>query len=82
MQKLKANEVIDLSSARKLKAFTLEIKSLSLDKLINKTKRIEAQIEKKVTQNLVHKAKILLKELESRSSCSKELRALRKNLKI
>ena len=82
MQKLKTNEVIDLSAARKLKAFTLEIKNLGLDKLINKTKTIEAQIEKKVNENLVQKAKILLKELESRSSCSKELRSLRKNLKF
>ena len=82
MQKIKTNEVINLSVARKLKEFTVEVKGLSLDKLIIKTKSIESQIEKKVNEKLIHKAKILLKELESRSNCSKELKALRKNLKI
>ena len=82
MQKIKTNEVIDLSAARKLKDFTLEVKNLGLDKLISKTKSIESQIEKKVNESLVHKAKILLKELENRSNCSKELKAPRKNLKF
>ena len=82
MQKYKTNEIIDLSAARKLKAFILEVESLSLDKLISKTKSIEFQIEKKVSENLIHKAKILLKELENRSNCSKEIKALRKNLKF
>ena len=62
------SKVINLNQARSLQKFSQEIKSLSLDKLIEKTKSLELQIETKLTDHLFLKAKTLLKELERRSS--------------
>ena len=63
----KDSKIISFEEAKKLKKFTMDIKSLSLEGLIQETKKIENDIEKRITKQLLKKAKTLLKELERRS---------------
>ena len=63
----KDSKIISFEEVRSLKKFTKEIKNLSLEGLIIETKKIENDIDKKLTKQLLNKAKTLLKELERRS---------------
>ena len=63
----KDSKIINFEEVRKLKRFTKEIKNLSLESLIIETKKIENDIDKKLTKQLLNKAKTILKELERRS---------------
>ena len=63
----KDSKIINFEEVRSLKKFTKEIKNLSLENLILETKKIENDIDKKLTKQLLNKAKTLLKELERRS---------------
>lgn len=63
----KDSKIINFEEVRSLKKFTKEIKNLSLESLILETKKIENDIDKKLTKQLLNKAKTLLKELERRS---------------
>ena len=62
------SDVINLNEARSLHKFVQEIRSLSIENLLKETKVLELQIEKKLTDQLLIRAKKLLKELERRSS--------------
>ena len=72
----KKSDVINLNEARSLYKFAQEIKSLSLEKLLKETKSLEIQIEKKLTDHLLLRAKKLLKELERRSTDPTNLKNL------
>ena len=63
----KDSKIINFDEVRRLKKFTKEIRNLSLESLIIETKKIENDIDKKLTKQLLSKAKTLLKELERRS---------------
>ena len=67
---VKKTKVINFEEAKAIKLFSKEIKSYTIEKLIKETKKLEIEIDRKLTKQLLSKAKTLLKELEKRSSAN------------